>query len=57
MEKTEEDIVVIERNIKILGCTCLHPYQDKRYGKGRRVHNKKRDGKCTCTVCGTTKMI
>ena len=39
---------------KILTCTCEHEYQDKIYGKNKRVHNqtKKQDGKVwRCTVC------
>ena len=36
-------------------CTCKHPYQDKRYGKGYRVHTEsqgqKKDGTVTCTAC------
>jgi hypothetical protein len=36
----------------ILKCKCEHEFQDKRYGKGLRVHNF-RVGKNTwvCTVC------
>lgn len=36
-------------------CNCEHVYQDKRYGKKRRVHNPTRGrvGKTfRCTVCG-----
>jgi len=41
-------------------CTCKHLYQDSKYGKGLRVHNKSRsvrkDGVAwTCTVCGIKK--
>ncbi len=32
-------------------CTCKHKFQDKRYGKGRRVHTTKDNGGYTCTVC------
>ena len=40
----------------ILQCTCIHPYQDKLYGRGKRVHNQmQRSGgasiKYRCTVC------
>jgi len=41
----------------ILTCIakCKHEYQDKRYGKGKRVHNLKVKGtgtqEYTCTVC------
>jgi len=45
------------RTIRILHCYCKHPFQDKRYGKGRRVHNLTgKNGKglspiYRCTVC------
>ena len=37
---------------------CVSEYQDRKYGKGKRVHNlsggvNKKTGKCT--VCGTKK--
>lgn len=41
---------------KIISCTCKHPYQDKRYGKSRRVHNKTERG-YRCTVCSNEKKI
>ena len=41
-----------EAAIKI--CTCDHDYQDKKYGKHKRVHNKGRDD-WKCTVCGSSK--
>lgn len=39
-------------------CKCKNEYQDQKYGKGMRVHNKARDrqGEFTvnrCTVCNT----
>lgn len=42
---------------KILYCSCIHAYQDKRYGAGRRVHNigggrGGNNAKYRCTVCG-----
>ena len=40
---------------KIIKCECKNEFQDKRYGKGRRLANqtKKSDGKVfRCTVCG-----
>lgn len=42
-------------------CTCVNPYQDKRYGKDRRVHNtlgSKGSGSigARCTSCGKEKM-
>jgi len=40
----------------IISCTCTHEYQDKLYGKGRRVFN---EGKTNykCTVCKATKAL
>jgi len=38
----------------IISCTCRHEYQDKKYGKGKRVCNptRKQDGTIyRCTVC------
>jgi len=39
----------------VLKCSCQHAYQDKKYGKGLRVHNpvKSRTDKpdWRCTVC------
>jgi len=45
---------------EVLTCTCQHEYQDKKYGKGMRVHNKAAGNKGTekkwrCTVCGATR--
>ncbi len=45
----------------ILKCTCTNIYQDKRYGKGNRVHNpcgKGQGGKTDqyrCVVCCSTR--
>lgn len=36
---------------KIQGCTCIHKYQDKKYGLFKRLHNVKVDKKTVCTVC------
>lgn len=35
-------------------CSCDHPYQDRRYGKGVRIHNRTTDS-YRCTVCGKKK--
>jgi hypothetical protein len=36
----------------IIPCTCQHEWQDKKYGKGMRVHNEtKKHGIYRCTVC------
>jgi len=39
----------------IFYCSCEHKDQDKRYGKGRRVHNPKKNGEWRCTVCDNIK--
>ena len=36
----------------IRSCTCKHDYQDKKYGKGKRVCNVTEQEKSRCTVCG-----
>jgi hypothetical protein len=37
----------------IIKCTCKSDYQDKRYGAGKRVMNKRKTEKSySCTVCG-----
>lgn len=39
-------------------CNCTHPYQDKVYGKGMRVHNEKdKTPNEECTVCGSITFI
>jgi len=46
---------------KILNCSCDHPWQDKRYGPGKRAHNwapgqKQADRqRFRCTVCALTR--
>lgn len=42
----------MNRSTKILRCSCKHKFQDKEYGKGRRVHNKTVGDKWRCTACG-----
>lgn len=40
----------------VLPCTCESEFQDKVYGKGKRLFNlrdrQKHKGEATCTVCG-----
>lgn len=37
-------------------CNCKSEYQDEKYGKGNRVHNKMIGDKgYRCTVCGKEK--
>jgi hypothetical protein len=41
---------------EIKKCTCKHEFQDKKYGKGKRVFNYcKKTDKYRCTVCGKEK--
>ena len=45
----------------ILKCKCHHDFQDKKYGKGNRVHNTgkelTRGWLRRCTVCGDEKEV
>jgi hypothetical protein len=48
--------------IKIATCNCVHTFQDKRYGKNKRVHNKSTKKNLypkrhRCTVCLNEKDI
>ena len=36
-------------------CKCKHEYQDKRYGKQKRIFNETDKG-WRCTVCGEDKI-
>ena len=39
-------------------CECNHTFQDKVYGKQKRVHNMSDTGaQITCTVCGEKKKV
>lgn len=33
-------------------CDCKNDFQDRRYGKGKRVKNETKGGGARCTVCG-----
>lgn len=35
----------------IKSCDCQHEFQDKKYGRGKRVHNKTMKDEYRCTVC------
>lgn len=39
---------------KILPCSCKNPFQDKTYGKRKRLHNSTKGAQpdWKCTVCG-----
>lgn len=44
----------------IKSCDCKHPYQDAKYGEGKRVHNLTGPAKnpikgARCTVCNKDK--
>ena len=48
----------------IARCNCVHKFQDKVHGKGRRVFNAlgrdrmgRTNGSARCTVCGNVKDV
>lgn len=45
----------------LVKCSCKSEYQDKRYGKGIRIANRrdpsKHKGEAKCTVCGSIKTL
>ena len=43
----------------IINCDCQSEFQDKLYGKNRRVANVKdaKPHECTCTVCGKIRNV
>lgn len=48
--------------VKVLVCTCTDEYQDKKYGKRRRVHNKTKGGsenspEYRCVTCANEKTV
>lgn len=45
---------VAEGGTKVLKCNCESKFQDEKYGKGKRVHNKSVKG-YRCTVCANVK--
>ena len=34
-------------------CRCTHEFQDKQYGRGKRLANYNAKGEGVCTVCGS----
>lgn len=40
----------------VFNCSCSHEFQDKTYGKGRRVFNMGKTG-YRCTVCKSTRPL
>lgn len=54
MKKVEHQVY----GSKIMPCTCDHVFQDQRYGRFLRLHNryiKPAPGGWRCTVCERTK--
>lgn len=45
IEKTTSGVTT-----QILSCVCKHEFQDKEYGKGKRLFNNNTKG-ARCTVC------
>lgn len=39
----------------VLTCNCVHAFQDKQFGAGKRYHNRTKAGKARCTVCSNVK--
>lgn len=42
------------RRLRCRGCKP-HAFQDKRYGRGVRVHNRSKQKGWICTVCGNAR--
>ncbi len=55
----------MKKSSRVLHCRCVHPWQDKRYGNGMRVHNRMKavrgsgkeeeEGSYRCVICNATK--
>ena len=43
--------------VKCEGKECISEFQDKLYGKGKRICNLTKDDRGRCTVCGTINNI
>lgn len=41
-----------KKESKVMECVCQSEFQDRRYGKGKRLHNPMKDNKWKCTCCG-----
>ncbi len=41
----------------ISDCNCKSEFQDKTYGKNKRIFNKMKNNKYRCTVCSKEKNI
>lgn len=49
---SEEIVAVRKKARKLIKCGCDSAFQDKRYGKGKRLHNFTTKDFFRCTVCG-----
>lgn len=58
IKENEEYVEERTRNTAVKRCTCYNLFQDKRYGIGLRLHNRRQksgDAGWRCTVCGNLK--
>ena len=58
VKEVEEYVEERAKNTAVKRCTCYNLFQDKRYGIGLRLHNRKQksgDAGWRCTVCGKSK--
>jgi len=56
-EEHSDEVEVKTKSTAVKRCTCYNLFQDKRYGVGLRLHNRKSKGTTNwrCTVCGKSK--
>lgn len=57
-EKNDDFFEEKSKTTAVKRCTCYNLFQDKRYGVGLRLHNRKQksgDAGWRCTVCGKSK--
>jgi hypothetical protein len=47
----------LNQGINVTNCSCKSEYQDKKYGKGLRLHNATQNAanKWRCTACGVSR--
>ena len=56
MSENNDEIVIRKATTRKMRCSCYHIFQDRKYGKGYRLHNlKAKDSGWRCTVCGSSK--
>lgn len=51
----KEEKVRLKQGTVAKACSCKSEYQDAKYGKDQRIHNRGLKGQLTCTVCGSVK--